>query len=53
MGLAEIMAPETIAEWLQTPNEWFDDNTPLETIDHGKIDKVWELIYHTREGGFL
>ena len=53
VGLAEIMEPENIASWLETPNEWFAGKTPLRALDEGKIDKVWELIFHTKEGGYL
>ena len=53
MALAEIMEPENIAPWLKKPNEWFDGRTPLEAMDEGKVDKIWELIFHTKAGGYL
>jgi len=52
-ALCEIMEPQNVSSWLQQPNEWFDGCTPMQAVDEGKIDKVWELIYHTREGGYL
>jgi len=53
MGLSEIMESENIAPWLKKPNEWFDGRTPLQALDEGKADKIWELIFHTKEGGYL
>ncbi len=53
VGLSEIMEPENIAPWLKQPNEWFDGRTPLQALEEGKADKIWELIFHTREGGYL
>ena len=52
MGLCEIMEPANVAPWLNEPNDWFDGQTPLKVIHSGKIDQVWDMIYHTREGGF-
>ncbi len=52
LGLSEIMESDNVGAWLKQPNEWFDGNTPLEAIKAGKADKLWELIFHTREGGY-
>ena len=53
VGLSEIMEFQNIAPWLKQPNEWFDDRTPLQALEEGKADKIWELIFHTKEGGYL
>ncbi len=53
LGLCEIMDPENVSEWLNEPNEWFDSQTPMAVIKLGKIDKVWELVYHTKAAGYL
>jgi hypothetical protein len=52
MGLCEIMVPANVGQWLNEPNEWFGGKTPLEVIRSGQMDQVWELIHHTREGGY-
>ena len=51
--MSEIMEPESIAPWLKQPNEWFDGHTPLQALEEGKADKIWELISHTKECGYL
>jgi len=53
LGLCEIMDPENVSAWLNEPNEWFDNQTPMAVIKQGKIDKVWELVYHTKAAGYL
>jgi len=53
VGLSEIMESKNIAPWLKKPNEWFDGRTPLQALEEGKADKIWELIFHTKEGGYL
>ena len=52
-ALCDIMEPNNVAGWLEQPNDWFAGNSPHQAIKEGKMDKVWELIYHTREGGYL
>jgi len=52
LALSEIMDPTQIGPWLNAKNEWFDGKTPLQIIQAGRIDQVWEMIYHTREGGY-
>lgn len=53
LGLCEIMDPENVSDWLNNPNEWFDNQTPMAVIQQGKIDKVWELVHHTKAAGYL
>lgn len=53
LGLCEIMDPENVSAWLNEPNEWFDNQTPMAVIKQGKIDKVWELVHHTKAAGYL
>ena len=53
LALCEIMEPKLVKNWLREPNEWLDDNTPMQIIEQGKMDKLWELVYHTRSNGYL
>jgi uncharacterized protein (DUF2384 family) len=41
-----------LKEWLETPNPGFDQKTPLELIDHGESDVLWEMVYQVRQGAF-
>ncbi len=48
--LAEVVRPEDIPEWLYTPQEAFDGLKPLEVIERGAIDRLWNRIYYLESG---
>jgi len=49
-ALAEIVQPEAIGPWLQQPNDAFDGFKPLELIDRGEMDRLWQMIFNLRSG---
>ncbi len=49
-GLATVIEPEFIGEWLQASNESFDGLKPLDVIERGQIDRLWRMI-HLLESG--
>jgi DNA-binding transcriptional regulator YiaG len=48
--LAQVMKPEFIHEWLSTPNEEFDGLKPLEVVERGEIDRLWDMIFYLESG---
>jgi DNA-binding transcriptional regulator YiaG len=48
--LAEVVAAETIPHWLDTPNEAFGGLKPLEVIERGEIDRLWDMIFYLESG---
>jgi DNA-binding transcriptional regulator YiaG len=48
--LAEVVRPQDIPQWLDTPNEAFDGLKPLEVIERGEIDRLWSMIYYLESG---
>jgi DNA-binding transcriptional regulator YiaG len=48
--LAEVVKPEVIPEWLDTPNSAFDGLKPLEVIERGEIDRLWNMIFYLESG---
>jgi hypothetical protein len=48
--LAKVMQPEFVAEWLLTPNDAFDGLKPLEVIERGEIDRLWDMIFYLESG---
>jgi DNA-binding transcriptional regulator YiaG len=48
--LAEVVRPEEIPNWLDTPNEAFGGLKPLEVIERGEIDRLWNMIYYLESG---
>jgi DNA-binding transcriptional regulator YiaG len=50
MGLSEVIKKESLGRWLQTPNTAFGGFKPLEVIERGESDRIWETIYFLRSG---
>jgi transcriptional regulator with XRE-family HTH domain len=48
--LAELIRPEQIPQWLETPNDAFDGLKPLEVIERGEIDRLWNMIFYLESG---
>jgi DNA-binding transcriptional regulator YiaG len=49
-ALSEVITPEIIGEWLKTPNDAFDGHKPLEIIERGEVDRIWQMIFMLRSG---
>jgi Protein of unknown function (DUF2384) len=48
--LAEVVAAVAIPAWLDTPNESFGGLKPLEVIERGEIDRLWQMIFYLESG---
>jgi len=48
--LAEVVRPDSIPEWLDTPNDAFDGLKPVEVIERGEIDRLWNMIFYLESG---
>ena len=48
--LAEVVRPEFIPEWLELPNQAFQGLKPLEVIERGEIDRLWDMIFYLESG---
>jgi DNA-binding transcriptional regulator YiaG len=48
--LSEVVAAETISSWLNSPNKAFDGLKPLEVIERGEIDRLWNMIFYLESG---
>ena len=49
-ALSEVVEDEVIGPWLEEPQEAFDGLKPLEVIERGQIDRIWQMIYLLRSG---
>ncbi len=49
-ALEEVVLKDTIAGWLEEPNDAFDGLKPIEVIERGQIDRLWAMIYDLRSG---
>lgn len=48
--LSRIIRPKHIPEWLDTPNRSFKGLKPVEVIERGRIDWLWQMIYESKYG---
>lgn len=39
-----------MAEWVETPSEALDGLKPLELIERGEVDRIWQMIYAPQSG---
>lgn len=49
-ALSEVMETGYIGEWLKTANPAFDNSTPLQVIERGEADRIWNMIYRLQTG---
>jgi DNA-binding transcriptional regulator YiaG len=49
-SLSEVVDPEFLGEWFNTPNDAFGGLKPIEVIERGEIDQLWEMFYRLRSG---
>jgi hypothetical protein len=49
-ALAEVIQKDAIGPWLQQPNGAFDGLKPIEVIERGEVDRIWQMIYYLRSG---
>jgi Protein of unknown function (DUF2384) len=48
--LADVVAADATPVWLDTPNEAFGGLKPLEVIERGEIDRLWQMIFYLEPG---
>jgi transcriptional regulator with XRE-family HTH domain len=48
--LSRIIRPKHIPEWLDTPNRSFKGLKPVEVIERGRIDWLWQMICESKYG---
>ena len=49
-ALDEIMDAGDIAAWMEEPNDAFDGSTPLQVVERGEVDRLWQMIFAIRTG---
>ena len=49
-ALSEVVEPSALGEWFRAPNEAFGGSKPIEVIERGEIDRLWEMFYRLRSG---
>ena len=49
-GLLSIIRRESLASWIDRPNEAFGGLKPIEVIERGEVDRIWKMIHHVGVG---
>jgi len=49
-ALAGLMDSDEIGPWLMRPCKALGDRRPLELVEHGEIDRIWQLVYRLGAG---
>jgi len=49
-GLARVMPPAQVGQWLKAPNPAFDGSSPLHVVERGEMDRLWRMLYDLESG---
>ena len=49
-ALSEVADFDSLGVWFRTPNDAFDGLKPIEVIERGEIDRLWEMVFRLRSG---
>ena len=49
-GLKSVVSGDAIPAWINTPNQAFDGLKPLEVIERGETDRLWQMIFMLESG---
>jgi DNA-binding transcriptional regulator YiaG len=52
-ALAEAMQPSFVGQWLDQPNEMLGNLKPVEAIERGQLDLVWQIVEGLKSGSPL
>ncbi len=49
-ALSEVIQKDAIGPWMEQPNDAFDGLKPIEVIERGEVDRIWQVIFYLRSG---
>ena len=49
-SLNQVVQPGAIRGWLAAPNPAFDGLKPIEVVERGEIDRLWQMIFYMESG---
>jgi len=50
LALARLMPGPEVGPWMKRTNDYLDPLTPLEVINRGQLDRLWQIIHHVGSG---
>jgi DNA-binding transcriptional regulator YiaG len=48
--LSKVVGEDNIKEWIDTPNQAFDNLKPIEVIERGEVYRIWQMIFFIESG---
>jgi hypothetical protein len=48
--LVKVVGEDDIKEWMDTPNQAFENLKPIEVIERGEVDRIWQMIFFVESG---
>jgi transcriptional regulator with XRE-family HTH domain len=49
-ALSAVVQPESIRGWFTRPSPAFDGLKPMEVVERGQIDRLWQMIFFLESG---
>ena len=49
-ALEKLVERKSIGPWLTQPNPAFEGSTPLQVVERGESDRLWQMIYQLGSG---
>ena len=44
-ALGELLLPQELGEWMRTSNSAFEGQTPIQVMERGESDRLWQMIF--------
>jgi DNA-binding transcriptional regulator YiaG len=44
-ALAQIMSERAVGDWLRAPNSAFEGQRPLQLLERGEADRLWQMVH--------
>lgn len=44
-ALGELLLPQELGEWMRTSNPAFEGQTPIQVMERGESDRLWQMIF--------
>jgi len=52
-ALATLVGNRSLGKWFDTPNPAFSGLKPMEVIERGESDRLWQMIFELKSGTHL
>lgn len=49
-ALSELLPAAQLSEWMRTPNPSFEGQTPIQVIERGESDRIWQMVFQIDAG---